>query len=143
MSYLFFNQAADNACGALRDSIKVLLSEMKPAPYWDVYFHLSAALTIWGHITRCLCNLFLLAFNIITAPFLIFTPWHIPSFPIIVATRALTVVVCAATAILQPVLFAMKSLISMICGYQNNSELDFDSTEDNEFENCHVCHLTG
>lgn len=63
-------------------------------------------------------------------------PWKIPSLPAVIIEQAATTLISAAAMIVQPCFFIIRTFLSIILGYQECSDLDWDwcTTEASERE---------
>tara|TARA_B110000879_G_C10715838_1_gene334670 strand:- start:39 stop:497 length:459 start_codon:yes stop_codon:yes gene_type:complete len=130
----FFNQAADKGLRALESSLMGLRAEVTCKPYWNIGFHATSLFTMATHVLRSLNNALSLISTVLSAPLLLFTPWNIPFIPVALVEHALAAIISLISVVITPVFFAFRTLSSMIVGYQEGSDLNWDWNSSKEDE---------
>ena len=132
-SFPLFNGAANKGLRAIESSGSALYAEITFRPYWDAGFHLCALATIVTHILRAFNNFVSVLTTILSAPFLIITPWHIPFVPIALIEHAIACSFSLVAAMVTPVFFVFRTITSLFLGYQeDNACLTWDSSKEEE-----------
>ena len=105
-----------------------LFAEFKFKPYYNVGFHLDAFTSLIFHILRALYDLTALALRVLTTPLYILNPlaWlSIPSHTINLVDNFLGLGISLISIAVHPIIFTLRTLGSMIRGYEENSDYDW------------------
>ena len=95
-------------------------------PYSDGYFHFWAITNIFIHLVQSLINLLKLIYRLVITPFLIINPiawFYLPGHCFKLLDNAAGTVISLLTLAVSPVFLAMRTLSSMIFGYEESDQL--------------------
>lgn len=114
-----------------------IYAEFKFYPYYNFGFHLDAITSFFCHIFRALYDLAAFLLRVVATPFFLLNPFCWPSLP----SHALNLVddiVGAALSVvsiaIHPILFIIRTLSSMIRGYDEGTDYDWGLKEYDEEE---------
>lgn len=122
MCFLLLNGAPKKSIRAIQGSMASLHAEFNFKPYWNGYYHGDGALTIVGHCLRTLNNLLhVTTYALMAIPMLLISPFELPLLPFVLGGHLVAAAVSAITAVLQPIMFTIRTLYSLCCGYVETS----------------------
>jgi hypothetical protein len=112
---------------ATRTAASALYADFKFKPYYNFGFHLDAFTSFFCHILRALYDLAAILLRVLITPFCILNPLSWPGLP----NHALNLVDdCVGFAIsvvsiaIHPITFVLRTLSSMIRGYEEGTDYD-------------------
>jgi hypothetical protein len=134
MCFLLFSGAPQKGFKSAKGSINALLSEAKVTPYWNGLLHLDASYTFVGHALRAAFNAASMVGYILSAPVYLFSPLDLPLLPLVIAEHLFATCVSLLTLGLQPLFFTLRTIMTLGCGYQESSNLDWGVSMEEEQE---------
>ena len=108
------------AKNAFFGSVESLVKEVDFRPYYHWTFHFDNTYHILFHLLRAAWNTLLATYNLLNAflnPLSWINPLEWVALPIAFSLHAVTAIVSLAAAVIQPVFFAIRSIMSLCCGY--------------------------
>lgn len=120
---------------ATQTAASALYAELKFKAYYNVGFHLEAITTFICHLLRALYNLNALLLRVLITPFCILNPFSWPSFPghaVNLVDDFVGLAISLTTIALHPVIFTLRTLSSMIFGYEEGTDYDLGVEEEEE-----------
>ncbi len=124
MCFLLLSGAPQKGLRAMTGAIASLEAEVRLKPYWDGLVHFDSSYTIVGHALRCLNNLVHAAGYIMALPLFIFSPLDLPFWPVVGGEHLIAASISAVAVVAQPIFFVIRTLMSMVFGYQENTQFD-------------------
>ena len=110
-----------------------LWGDFKFKPYYHLGFHCDALYSFICHILRALSNLMALAYRVFITPFYIINPLLWPGLinhSLNLLDDLTALIVSVATITIHPVIVGIRTLTSMIRGYEQDT--DYDQGEESE-----------
>ena len=132
MCLLLFSGALPNAKRAFTGSVDSLISEVKFKPYWDWPYHVDGLLSFVTHTARAALNLLQAASYFMSG---IFNPFEWLLLPGVVGCHLAAAAVSVVAAVVQPIIFTVRTLLSAAFGYLSNTQYtvgDWNTDEDTE-----------
>ncbi len=120
---------------AIHSSLDSLAATIKFTPYHDGLSHIYGFLSIFTHSLRLLNNVLHIVANVLKAvSYLLFPPYiiFIPPVLIEIATHALAACICLLNIAVKPFIFTIRTFASLAFKYQENSDYDYPTAEDEE-----------
>ncbi|MCW8408118.1 hypothetical protein OQJ13_03935 [Legionella sp. PATHC035] len=120
---------------ATRIAAYAIYAELKLYPYYNFGFHLDAITSFFCHILRALYDLSAFLLRVLITPFYLLNPFSWPSIPghtLNLIDDLVGFALSAVSITLHPVIFVLRTLSSMIRGYDEGT--DYDWGGDNEEE---------
>jgi len=123
-----FFQATETAALAL-------YGDFKFKPYRHLGFQLDAATTFACHILRSVYNLAAVAWRAVITPFYVLNPFAWLAFPdhiMNLIDDVVASVISLVTVAIHPVIFVLRTLSSIVFGYEQNNDRDVGNASDDE-----------
>ncbi len=111
-----------------------LYGDFKFKPYYNGLFHLKAIGSFICHAIRAIYNLAALMWHAVLTPFCLLNPLFWPSLPghaMNIMDNVLGFAINLVTIAVSPLIFALRTLTSLIWGYDEETEYD-DGAEEEE-----------
>ncbi|KTD74146.1 hypothetical protein [Legionella tucsonensis] len=112
-----------------------IYAEFKFYPYYNFGFHLDALTSFFCHIFRALYDFTAFLLRVVTTPFFLLNPFFWPSLP----SHALNLVddlvgtaLSVVSIAIHPILFIIRTLSSMIRGYDEGTDYDWGADQEEE-----------
>lgn len=112
--------------------------DFKFKPYYNFLFHMDALTTFLCHIARCLYDLSCAALRVVITPLYVLNPlaWiSIPGHAMELVDDIVGALISAVTVVIHPVVVTIRTLTSMIFGYdETNDNYDLEEEENSDWE---------
>lgn len=132
MCFLLLSGAIPKGLRSINGSLSSLVAEVKLTPYYNWMLHIDGALTIFGHVLRCINNLLHVAgYLAMSVPILFLSPLELPLLPLAIGQHLAAAAISAFTAVIQPVIWTLRTVLSLFLGYMENSDC-YGNTEQEE-----------
>ena len=122
---IFFNST--------RTASDALYGDFKFKPYYNLGFHLDGIISMFCHILRTSYDLILFALHLVLSVFYILNPFawiYLPGHAINAVDNALAFGISIITSAISPIIFVLRTLTSMIFGYEEGSDYDNGKTDE-------------
>ncbi|MCW8397997.1 hypothetical protein OQJ26_04225 [Legionella sp. PATHC038] len=120
---------------ATRIAAYAIYAELKLYPYYNFGFHLDAITSFFCHILRALYDLSAFLLRVLITPFYLLNPFSWPSVPGHALNLIDDVVGFALSAVsiaIHPIIFVLRTLSSMIRGYDQGTDYDWGGDSEEE-----------
>jgi hypothetical protein len=120
---------------ATRTAASALYADFKFKPYYNFGFHLDAFTSFLCHILRALYDLSALLLRILITPLCILNPLSWPGLPdhvINLVDDGIGFAISLVSIAIHPVIFVLRTLSSMIRGYEEGTDYDWGKEAEEE-----------
>jgi hypothetical protein len=120
-----------------RLAANALYGDFKFTAYYDKGFQLDAITAFFNHIIRSLCNLILALLKLSFSILSILNPLAWPGIPfkaLAALDHLLAFSTSVLTVVLHPVIFILRSITSMVFGYQETTNPSMKADEEADLE---------
>lgn len=118
-------------------SLESLTAEVTLAPYSNWKMHVDYSVTFIGHLVRASVELIRAIVNLaLAAPALLLSPCELPKVPVVVASHLAAACLNLAASVTAVGFFALRTLSSMVLGYQADLEQDQQQDYKTAMFNC-------
>ncbi|HHF7367472.1 TPA: hypothetical protein ACPSKY_002606 [Legionella bozemanae] len=120
---------------ATSTAASAIYAEFKFYPYYNFGFHLDALTSFFCHILRALYDLTAFLLRVVATPFFLLNPFCWPSLPGHALNLVDDIVGTALSLVsiaIHPILFIIRTLSSMIRGYDEGTDYDWGSDQEEE-----------
>lgn len=121
-----------------RIAANALYGDFKFKPYYNLGFHLDALTSFLCHIARFLHDFACAALCVAVTPLYVLNPlaWlWLPGHAMDILDDTVGALISAVTVFIHPVVFAIRTLTSMVFGYdENNDNYEVEDEENSDWE---------